>query len=354
MLLENGSREEVDKQTGRLNVLTFAQNSVDLTQTSKGEDVRYRDVNEMSLAELMHPETSALNARDAGKFLVEAARRLSAPLTAASFALVALLSVLTGAFRRHGNVLRPVAAVMCVVALLALQLAVANLAARSTVLLPLVWLVAVGPGAGLRLGAVRAAAGPCRPACGCGARGMTIAATLSLYVARQFTAAVLAMLAALSGLVSLFDFIELLRRSATKPDATFALVLQIAALRLPYIAMQILPFAVLLGGIIAFWRLTRSSELIVARAAGVSAWQFLAAPRRLRAAAGRLATGVVSPLSSVMLARAEALDNTYLRSTGGPLALAGGQLWLRQADHGLDPAGVAILHARLRVAAGRR
>ena len=76
---------------------------------------------------------------------------------------------------------------------------------------------------------------------------MIIATTLSLYVARQFSAAVLAMLAALAGLVSLFDFIELLRRSATKADATFGLVLQIAALRLPYIAIQILPFAVLLA-----------------------------------------------------------------------------------------------------------
>ena len=80
------------------------------------------------------------------------------------------------------------------------------------------------------------------------------------------------MLAALAGLVGLFDFIELLRRAATKPDATFALVLQIAGLRLPYVTMQLLPFAVLLGGIVAFWRLTRSSELIVARASGVSAW----------------------------------------------------------------------------------
>ncbi len=175
---------------------------------------------------------------------------------------------------------------------------------------------------------------------------MTIAATLSLYVARQFSAAVLAMLAALAGLVSLFDFIELLRRSATKPDATFGLVLQIAALRLPYIAIQILPFAVLLGGIIAFWRLTRSSELIVARAAGVSAWQFLSAPFACALLLGVTATGVVSPLSSVMLARAETLDNTYLRSSGGPLALAGGQLWLRQSDHQFDPAGVAILHAQ--------
>ena len=60
---------------------------------------------------------------------------------------------------------------------------------------------------------------------------------------------------------------------------------------------------------------------------------------------GTVATTVVSPLSSVMLARAETLDNSYLRTSGGPLALAGGQLWLRQADHGLDPAGVAILHA---------
>jgi lipopolysaccharide export system permease protein len=175
---------------------------------------------------------------------------------------------------------------------------------------------------------------------------MTIAATLSLYVARVFSVAVGIMLASLSGLVSLFDFIELLRRSATRPDATFGLVVQIAALRLPYISMQILPFAVLLGGIVAFWRLTRSSELIVARAAGVSAWQFLAAPVACALLLGTFATTVISPLSSVMLARAESLDNTYLRSTGGPLALAGGQLWLRQADRAFDPAGVAILHAQ--------
>ncbi len=148
VLLENGSREELDRQTGRLNVLTFAQNSIDLTQTGKNEDVRYRDVNEMSLDELLHPETSALNARDAGKFQVEAVRRVSAPLTALSFAMVALVSVLMGSFQRHGNVIRPLLAVLGVVALLALQLAVSNLAARSTVLMPLIWLVAIGPAIG--------------------------------------------------------------------------------------------------------------------------------------------------------------------------------------------------------------
>jgi lipopolysaccharide export system permease protein len=147
VLLQNGSRQEIDKQTGRLNVLTFSQNSVDLAQSQKGDDVRYRDVNEMSMDELWHPETSALNARDSGKFLVEAARRLSGPWTAASFAMLGLVSVLTGSFRRYGNVVRPLMAVLGVVGLLALQLAVANLAARSTILLPLIWLVAMAPAA---------------------------------------------------------------------------------------------------------------------------------------------------------------------------------------------------------------
>src|SRR3984957_6409333 len=175
---------------------------------------------------------------------------------------------------------------------------------------------------------------------------MTPAITLSIYIARQFTGAVIAMLLALCGLVAMFDFIELLRRSATKPDATFALVSEIAALRLPYIGMQILPFAVLLGGILCFWRLTRSSELIVARAAGISAWEFLAAPTLCAFLFGVIATALVSPVSSVMLARAEAMDNAYLRTGGGPLALNGGQLWLRQSDHQTSTQGVAIIHAQ--------
>jgi lipopolysaccharide export system permease protein len=174
---------------------------------------------------------------------------------------------------------------------------------------------------------------------------MTFAVTLAGYITRQFLLAVLAVLAALSLLVALFDFIELLRRSVTKPDATFAIVVKIAALRLPFIAIEILPFAVLLGGIVAFWRLTRSSELIVARAAGVSAWQFLLAPMGTALCLGAIATLGGSPLSSTLLSRAEVLDNAYLRTGGGPMALTGGQLWLRQLDRGLEPNGVAIMHA---------
>ncbi len=174
---------------------------------------------------------------------------------------------------------------------------------------------------------------------------MRFALTLSAYIARQFIAAALAMLAALSLLVMLFDFIELLRRASLRPDVGFGLVIGIALLRLPYYMLQILPFAVLVGGIIAFWRLTRSSELVVARAAGVSAWQFLSLAVLGAIGLGLIATGGLSPLSSALFARAETLDNFYLRHSSG-VSLTGGQLWLRQADRALDPQGVAILHAR--------
>jgi len=109
--------------------------------------------------------------------------------------------------------------------------------------------------------------------------------------------------------------------------------------------MEVLPFATLLGGMLAFWRLTRSSELIVARAAGVSAWEFLSAPVASALLLGGFATAVISPLSSVLFARAETLTNMFLSPDGGPLALNDGQLWLRQADRGIAVHGVAIVHA---------
>jgi lipopolysaccharide export system permease protein len=110
--------------------------------------------------------------------------------------------------------------------------------------------------------------------------------------------------------------------------------------------MQLLPFAVLLGGLLAFWRLSRSSELVVARAAGVSAWGFLSGPVLVALCFGLLGAAGVSPLSSAMLARAERLDHAYLRNASGLSALAGGRLWLRQADRGLEPGGQAILSGR--------
>ena len=146
VLLQNGSRQEIDRRTGRLNVLTFAENTIELSQARRDEEQRFRDATEMSLTELLDPDPAYVFARDVGKLRVEAHRRLSQPLTGLSFALIGLASALTGSFRRHGNLLRPVVAVGIVVGLLVGSLAVANLAARRMELIPLIWAVAVLPG----------------------------------------------------------------------------------------------------------------------------------------------------------------------------------------------------------------
>jgi lipopolysaccharide export system permease protein len=146
VLLIDGSRQEIDRETGRLNVLTFAQNSIDLSQAGKESAVRLRDPTEMSVDELLHPVPGVVADRDLPKLLVEAHRRLASPFTAFSFAMVALLASLTGTFRRHGGVIRPLIAILSVVGLLAIGLAVTNLATRNNALIPLIWTQAVLPG----------------------------------------------------------------------------------------------------------------------------------------------------------------------------------------------------------------
>ena len=146
VLLINGSRQEIDRQTGRLNVLTFAENAIDLSRGARGEEQRFRDMTEMSIEELLDPPPGMVQARDIPKLRVEANRRLATPLTTLSFTLVALVAVLMGAFRRHGGLIRPSVAVLAVVGMLALGLLLGNVAAKHLALIPLIWANAVAPG----------------------------------------------------------------------------------------------------------------------------------------------------------------------------------------------------------------
>jgi lipopolysaccharide export system permease protein len=144
VVLFNGSRQQIDRQNGRLDILTFGQNAIDLAQNGHNDGERLRDMSEVPLGDLLNPHPE--NVQDIPKWIAEGHKRLAGPLTGVSFALVALFSVLSGAFHRHGNVVRPLAAVGAVVALLATGLAIGNLAARDNVLLPLVWVHATVPG----------------------------------------------------------------------------------------------------------------------------------------------------------------------------------------------------------------
>ncbi|TCZ64358.1 LPS export ABC transporter permease LptF [Roseicella aquatilis] len=160
--LENGERQQVERvppaanappgtpPTTRLNVLSFSENSVDLARTSRGAGEggeRYRNAQERSLSELLHPDPADhVPDRDLRRFVAEAHQRLASPLNALSFGLVALATALAGQFRRHGGGLRLFTGIVVVVALLAIGLMVGNLAARQTSMIPLIWVNAIAPG----------------------------------------------------------------------------------------------------------------------------------------------------------------------------------------------------------------
>ncbi|PHK95771.1 LPS export ABC transporter permease LptF [Pseudoroseomonas rhizosphaerae] len=150
--LLNGVRQQMEPATAtrpaRLSVLSFAENSVDLASgsNSPAETARNRDSRERFVGELLRPDPAEnLPERDIRKFRAEGHQRLSSPFTALSFAMVGLATALASGFRRHGD-WRPAAlGVTMVVVLLALGLAVGNLAARNNAAIPLIWVHALAP-----------------------------------------------------------------------------------------------------------------------------------------------------------------------------------------------------------------
>ena len=144
VLLINGSRQEIDRQTGRLNMLTFTENEIDLIDQVGTGDQRPADMSEVSIWELLNPRLAT--PRDVPKWIAEGHKRLSGPLASLSYALVALVSVLTGTFRRHGGLVRPAVSVFTVVLLVASGLTIDGLAARDNTLIPLVWARTLIPG----------------------------------------------------------------------------------------------------------------------------------------------------------------------------------------------------------------
>src|SRR5262245_7891869 len=105
--------------------------------------------------------------------------------------------------------------------------------------------------------------------------GISAVGTLARYFALRFLLAMLAMFLICCVLIFFVDFIEMLRRAGNySGDVPGALLAWISLLRLPSFSELVLPFAVLIGTIGIFLMLSRSSELVVLRAAGISVWRF--------------------------------------------------------------------------------
>jgi lipopolysaccharide export system permease protein len=169
-----------------------------------------------------------------------------------------------------------------------------------------------------------------------------LAKTLSAYIARQFFGWFCAVFGTVLVVTFLLDYVELIRRAGSRFQATLGLLFEMAALKLPHGAQEVLPFAILFGTILAFWRLTRSNELIVARAAGLSVWQFLTPAMLVALSIGVVAVTVFNPIGAHLEARYETLEGSVLRQGAEQLLLSGGGLWLRQSD---QAGNQIIIHA---------
>jgi lipopolysaccharide export system permease protein len=171
---------------------------------------------------------------------------------------------------------------------------------------------------------------------------MRLSPTLSRYIGRQFLIWFGVFFAGLSSIIYVADTLELLRRAASKPEVSFGTVLEMALFKLPHTAEALTPFAILFSGIMAFWRLTRSNELIVARAVGVSVWQFMLPAVIAAVALGAIKVTTFNPIAAAMLARYEAIEAKALRGQVNQLAISSSGLWLRQTA---PEGGQAIMHA---------
>jgi lipopolysaccharide export system permease protein len=170
-------------------------------------------------------------------------------------------------------------------------------------------------------------------------RPVMIGLTITRYFAWRFMRTILAIFFTILCLMFVVIFVEMLRRASDNPQAGAGVVALMTAMKVPAAAEMILPFAVLFGSMATFVDLTQKLELIVARAAGMSVWQFITPPVLTALLIGIVSVTIYNPLSAEMKQRSDQME-LELFGVPGSVRIDHG-VWLRQ--HGVD--GLAVIHA---------
>lgn len=173
--------------------------------------------------------------------------------------------------------------------------------------------------------------------------GISAVGTLARYFSLRFFIAMVSMFLLCCVLIFFVDFIEMLRRAGNYPgDVPGLLLAWMTLLRLPSFSELTLPFAVLIGTIGIFLMLSRSSELVVLRAAGISVWQFTAPAMVVAFLLGIVFVLFYNPIASAARGEAERL---YAGAFGKGESLLktnkNAGAWLR--EDGTD--GPSVIHA---------
>jgi lipopolysaccharide export system permease protein len=135
-----------------------------------------------------------------------------------------------------------------------------------------------------------------------------VSRTLLRYFGMRFLGAVFSIFFGIFLLIVLVDYIELTRRVSDIPNLSAWTVAKTSFLRVPQLTERLLPFSVLVGAMTCYLALSRRNELVVARAAGMSAWQFVAPALIAAFGLGIFATVVYNPLSAIMREASKRLE----------------------------------------------
>lgn len=154
---------------------------------------------------------------------------------------------------------------------------------------------------------------------------------LPFYIARSYLVWFLIILVGLLSIIFIFDTIELMRRATAKPDITLSIILSMSFLNIPSMGQKILPFVALFASMLTLWRMTRTQELIIMRAVGVSIWQFLTPILLTTVLLGLFYLFAINPLGALMKKSYRELESRYIERSA-LLDLSSSGLWLRQND----------------------
>ena len=167
--------------------------------------------------------------------------------------------------------------------------------------------------------------------------------TLARYFGLRFLSAVLLVFVSIFALVALLDYIELMRRAGDVPNVSPLLVAKTSIYRVPQIIERVMPFCILIGAMSSYLNLSRRLELVIARSAGMSAWQFITPAVVVAFLIGIFATTVYNPVSAVMQERSKKLQaELFGRDVSGFGGGGGGSFWANQKTN----EGQAIINAK--------
>jgi lipopolysaccharide export system permease protein len=168
------------------------------------------------------------------------------------------------------------------------------------------------------------------------------ARTFSLYISRRFLLTFFGVFFGSFLLAAMIDYIEMTRRTDHLVNVTTLLIAKISLFRLPQLLEVLMPFCALIAAMACYLNLSRRHELVVARAAGLSVWQFIAPAVIAALVIGVFATTVYNPISAVLHERSKRLEANLFGQRHSALQKAGGGFWVRQRS--VD--GQAIINAR--------